>query len=77
MRGWFFMNYPLYLIKEIKGMMTEKEYYFLLRRKKKISQKEISQEIGVTQSLISRYETGDCEMSEQKIERYRSYIDQK
>jgi transcriptional regulator with XRE-family HTH domain len=58
-------------------MMTEKEHYFLLRRKKKITHIELAKYIGCSQSLISRYERGNSDMSKQKKERYRSYIDQK
>lgn len=57
--------------------MNIKDEYFLKRRKKKISMQEIANNIGCSQSLISRYETGDCGMSQKNIERYRSYIDQK
>lgn len=51
------------------------DVYLIKRRKKKISQSEIAKVVGVTQSMISRFETGDCEMSEQKINRYREFID--
>lgn len=51
--------------------------YLIKRRKKKISQSEIAKVIGVTQSMISRFETGDCSMSDSKIKRYREYIDSK
>lgn len=58
-------------------MMTEKVYYFLLRRKKKITHTELAKYIGCSQSFISRYERGNSDMSKIKIEKYRSYIDQK
>ncbi|WP_079516707.1 helix-turn-helix domain-containing protein [Rossellomorea marisflavi] len=57
--------------------MTKKEYYFLLRRKKKITHTELAKYIGCSQSLISRYERGNSDMSNIKIDKYRSYIDQK
>ena len=57
--------------------MNKKDEYFLKRRYKKISMQEIAKYIGCSQSLISRYETGDCGMSQKKIDKYRSYIDQK
>lgn len=42
-----------------------------------ITQMEIAQSLGINQSTISRYERGIAEMSQKKIEKYRSYIDQK
>lgn len=55
--------------------MNKKDEYFLKRRQKKISMNKIANYIGCSQSLISRYETGNCGMSKSKIERYREYID--
>ncbi|UTI42436.1 helix-turn-helix transcriptional regulator [Niallia sp. RD1] len=55
--------------------MNIKDVYFLKRRQKKISMQKIAKYIGCSQSLISRYETGDCGMSKPKIELYRKYID--
>ncbi|MEK5521575.1 helix-turn-helix domain-containing protein [Heyndrickxia sp. FSL W8-0423] len=55
--------------------MNVKDEYFLKRRHKKISMQKIASYIGCSQSLISRYETGDCEMSDKKIQMYREYID--
>ncbi len=55
--------------------MNEKDEYFLKRRKLKISMQKIANYIGCSQSLISRYETGNCQMSESKIGLYREYID--
>ncbi|WP_066173374.1 helix-turn-helix domain-containing protein [Bacillus marinisedimentorum] len=57
--------------------MNIKDEYLLKRRKKKITMQELAGFIGCSQSLISRYETGDCSMSDKKIERYRFYIDSK
>ncbi|MEC1720605.1 helix-turn-helix domain-containing protein [Schinkia azotoformans] len=55
--------------------MDIRDEYLIKRRKKKISQSEIAKVTGVTQSMISRFETGDCSMSNEKIKRYRDYID--
>lgn len=55
--------------------MNVKDEYFLKRRHKKISMQKIATYIGCSQSLISRYETGDCGMSDKKIQMYREYID--
>ncbi|KQL53099.1 XRE family transcriptional regulator [Heyndrickxia shackletonii] len=55
--------------------MNEKDEYFLKRRHKKISMQKIASYIGCSQSLISRYETGNCQMSDYKIEMYKKFID--
>ncbi|WP_010651178.1 helix-turn-helix domain-containing protein [Oceanobacillus massiliensis] len=57
--------------------MNKKEIYLILRRRKNISQIELSKELNCSQSLISRYEKNECEMSEYKIKKYKQYIDQK
>lgn len=60
-----------------KKEMNEKEIYFIKRRRKNISQKTLAEYLNCSQSLISRYETGDGVMSKVKIEKYKNYIDQK
>ena len=55
--------------------MTSKDEYILKRRKKKIILKQLAEYIGCSQSLISRYETGDCEMDKSKIMKYQEFID--
>jgi len=57
--------------------MNIKDEYFLKRRQKKISHNELAVYVNCSQSLISRYETGNCGMSKDKIQRYREYIDNK
>lgn len=54
-----------------------RDEYLLKRRKKGISQKELSQVLQCSQSLLSRYERAECGMSKEKIQKYREYIDQK
>jgi transcriptional regulator with XRE-family HTH domain len=56
-------------------MFKLREEYLLKRRKKRITATEIAKAIGVSQSLISRYETGNCGMK--KVKEYREYIDNK
>lgn len=51
--------------------MFRKEEYLLKRRRKCITHKDLSEVLNCSQSLISRYETGDCNMSDDKIERYK------
>lgn len=58
-------------------MFDVREEYLLKRRKKKITMTELARYIGCSQSLISRYETNCCGISETKLERYREYIDRK
>jgi len=55
--------------------MKTMDDYLLLRRSKKLRLTKIAKEIGCSQSLLSRYETGDCGMSDDKIERYKKYIE--
>ncbi|KQL54060.1 XRE family transcriptional regulator [Heyndrickxia shackletonii] len=55
--------------------MNDRDIYFLKRRHKKISMQKIAKYIGCSQSLISRYEIGDCLMSEEKIQLYKEFID--
>ena len=54
-----------------------RDEYLLKRRKKGISQKELSEYLQCSQSLLSRYERGECGMKKEKIEKYREYIDKK
>lgn len=57
--------------------MNMRDEYLLKRRKKRISQKELSEYLQCSQSLLSRYERGECGMKKEKIELYRRYIDEK
>lgn len=57
--------------------MNEKELYLILRRRKKISQMELALFLNCSQSLISRYEKDECTMSDDKVKRYKQYIDEK
>jgi transcriptional regulator with XRE-family HTH domain len=54
-----------------------RDEYLIKRRKKKISQKELSEYLQCSQSLLSRYERGECGMKPEKVQKYREYIDQK
>lgn len=55
--------------------MCKKDEYILKRRKKKIILKQLAEYIGCSQSLISQYETGHCEMDIKKVRKYREFID--
>ncbi|HDR8016493.1 TPA: helix-turn-helix transcriptional regulator [Bacillus cereus] len=55
--------------------MNIKDEYVLKRRKKRIRLRQIAEYIGCSQSLISQYETGNCEMDKAKIEKYKEFID--
>lgn len=54
--------------------MDDRDYYFLLRKKKKIRLKEIAQELGCSIALISFYENEKCNMSDDKILKYQRII---
>lgn len=58
-------------------MITEKEEYLLIRRRKGISQEKLAKHLKCSQSLISRYEKGTSGMSDTKIKKYREYISNK
>ena len=55
--------------------MNIKDEYVLKRRKKKIRLRQLAEHIGCSQSLISQYETGNCEMDRVKIDKYNEFID--
>ncbi len=57
--------------------MNKREEYLLKRRRKKITHIELAVYMNCSQSLISRFETGNCGMAKEKIQRYREYIDNK
>ncbi|HDX9572447.1 TPA: helix-turn-helix domain-containing protein [Bacillus cereus] len=55
--------------------MNIKDEYVLKRRKKRIRLRQLADYIGCSQSLISQYETGSCEMDRVKIDKYKEFID--
>lgn len=57
------------------NQMSVKDIYILKRRKKKIRLRQIAEFIGCSQSLISQYETDNCEMDRAKVEKYKAFID--
>lgn len=54
--------------------MDDREEYLLMRRRKKIRLNTLAAYIGCSQSLLSRYELYQCNMSEDKIQKYKKYI---
>lgn len=55
--------------------MNEKDMYMVKRKKKKIRLVTIAKEINCSPSLLSKYENDLCEMAEDKIIKYKEYID--
>ncbi|WP_404403851.1 helix-turn-helix domain-containing protein [Jeotgalibacillus malaysiensis] len=57
--------------------MTRKQIdkYFLMRKRKRITLKEIAAHIDCSISLISKFELGRHSMNEQKIIKYKQFID--
>ena len=53
--------------------MTKEEYY-MMRRKKKIRLHEMTNYVGCTVSMLSKYETDKAIMSDFKIEKYKEFI---
>ncbi|MCY6372760.1 helix-turn-helix domain-containing protein [Clostridium ganghwense] len=54
--------------------LNERESYTLWRRKNKVTLSEISEYVGCTASLLSQWERGLCEISEEKIRKYNEFI---
>lgn len=52
----------------------EKQFYYNLRRNKKIRLRQIAKYVNCSISLLSRYEREDINMDEQKIEGYKGFI---
>ena len=52
-----------------------RDRYMLLRKKKKIKLKTIADHIGCSISLLSKYEKGTADMANEKVRRYRAFID--
>ncbi|ACB84819.1 helix-turn-helix domain-containing protein [Natranaerobius thermophilus] len=52
----------------------ERDKLFLERRKKRLTLDEVANYVGCHKSLISKFELGECGMSDEKVERYREII---
>jgi len=57
--------------------ITDRELYTIKRRKKGITITEIAKAINVSISLLSKYEKNHCEMSIEKVRKYKKYIDER
>lgn len=53
------------------------EHYFLMRRRKKITLKELAKECSCSIGLISLYENHNANMSPEKVQKYKEYITNK
>lgn len=53
-----------------------KEDYFLIRRKKRLTLTKLAKFMNCSQSLLSRYELNDCNMSQSNIKKYKKYIEE-
>ncbi|MEK4700273.1 helix-turn-helix transcriptional regulator [Solibacillus sp. FSL R7-0668] len=47
---------------------------FLMRRTKKIKLRELAEYMKCSQSLISKWEHGLCNMDVKKVEKYKNFI---
>lgn len=54
--------------------MNDKDLYIIKRMKQKIRLVNIAKHIDCSPSLLSKYESGDCGMSEDKVNKYKEYI---
>ncbi|MGM7635496.1 helix-turn-helix domain-containing protein [Bacillus sp. Hm123] len=57
--------------------MTEKEEYLLKRRRKNIRLVQLASVLGCSHALISMYENNKSNMSQERINKYKNYIDNK
>ncbi|MFD2703925.1 helix-turn-helix domain-containing protein [Salibacterium lacus] len=55
--------------------MKVRHIYHIRRKEKKIPMEKVANYIGCSQSMVSRYETGDCAFSDFKLKKYKEYID--
>lgn len=55
--------------------MTEREHYFLQRKRKKIKLHEIANQIGCSVALLSMYENGKTQISPDKERKYKQFIE--
>jgi transcriptional regulator with XRE-family HTH domain len=54
--------------------MSEREHYWLLRRKKKIKLRDIANYLGCTVAHVSAFENGKSNLSSDKLILYKKYI---
>ncbi|GLC32179.1 helix-turn-helix domain-containing protein [Clostridium omnivorum] len=54
--------------------LTDREYYRLMRKRYNIKLKAISDYIGCSLSLLSKYEKGQRELSKDKLKLYIKFI---
>lgn len=55
--------------------MTEREYWMLKRKQKRIRLIQIANYIGCSLSLLSRWECNTCEVSKYKLDKYKHFIE--
>ncbi|WP_234404918.1 helix-turn-helix domain-containing protein [Paenibacillus bouchesdurhonensis] len=55
--------------------INERESYTAVRRRKKITLREIAEYIGCSVSLISQYENGSNRILPDKVRKYKRYIE--
>lgn len=54
----------------------DKDLLFLMRRKKKITLKQLSEACNCSVSLLSLWENDKCSMNANKIQKYKEFITQ-
>lgn len=55
-------------------MTYEVEKYFLMRRRKGITLKQVAKYVGCSVSMLSLYENGRCNMDVNKKVKYKEFI---
>lgn len=54
--------------------MSDKDFYIIKRRKRKIRLRQIAEYIGCSPSLLSKYENDLVEMAGDKVRKYKDFI---
>ncbi|MFP5111853.1 helix-turn-helix domain-containing protein [Bacillaceae bacterium C204] len=53
---------------------SERDLFMLMRRKKKISQNDLSKVLECSQTYVSFLETGTREVAQHYVDKYKKYI---
>lgn len=62
---------------KLSNELTDRQYYSITRKIKKIKLKEIAQELNCSVPLLSMYELGRTGMNDNHISKYKQIIDNK
>jgi len=55
--------------------LTQREAMLILRRRKGITLKQVSENTGISMSMVSRYEKGEKNLGAKNLEKYCQFIE--